>query len=104
VVAFFPLDCWLWCKDMDNVEGFFFFCHNQCCIILFYILTHDDGNSKITSTLLHCCDLTMEGVIQALAMPPYSGIWYCCGDFNECSSNHALPRTNVQKSYRCSYL
>ncbi len=81
MVAFFPLDCWLWFKDIDNV-GVVLFGHNQCCIILFYILTDDDGNIKITSTLLHCCDLTMKGLIQALAMPPYFGIWYCCDDFS----------------------
>jgi hypothetical protein len=84
----------------------FFFGHNQCCIILFYILTDDEGNTKITSTLLHCCDLTMEGLIQALAKPPYFGIWYCCGDFSVFQLVQFKSRSaeNVQKSYRCSYL
>jgi hypothetical protein len=48
----------------------FFFGHNQCCIVLFYILTDDDGNIKITSTLLHCCDLTMEGLSKLLPCLP----------------------------------
>jgi hypothetical protein len=48
----------------------FFFGHNQCCIDLFYILTDGDGNIKITSTLLHCCDLTMEGLSKLLPCLP----------------------------------
>ncbi len=41
-------------------------------VVSFYFtfLTHDDGNIKISSTLLHCCDLTMEGLSKLLPCLP----------------------------------